>query len=93
MRVIVNIHSPEIAEQAGWRAKAVQINDTNQSNLKEVLNTVIFENASTMHEFIIENNNIKSNFVLYVNGIKMPENPDFDLTIRDNVQIHLMSKH
>ena len=89
MRVIVNIHSPSLIKIAGWRAKAVQINNSNESNIKEVLDTIVIGNGTALSEILIENNKIKSNFILFVNGVQMPDTPDFNATIKDNVQIHV----
>lgn len=90
MRVIVNIHTRNLIKIAGWRAKAVQINNGSESNIKEVLDTVVMGNGTALSEILIENNKIKSNFILFVNGVQMPDTPDFNTTVKDNVQIHVM---
>lgn len=90
MRVIVNIHIQDLVQTAGWRAKAVQIEKTNQSCLGEVLNTVVFDNGKTLLETIIVKDRIKPPYILFVNGVQMPGQPDMKLVIKDNVQIHLM---
>jgi hypothetical protein len=92
MRVIVNIHSRNIIKLSGWRAKAVQINNYSESNLKEVLDNVIIVKDKTLYNILIEKSTINENYILFVNGSLMPDTPDFKLTIRDNVQIHIMDR-
>lgn len=90
MRVIVNIHTQNLIKIAGWRAKAVQINNRNESNIKEVLDTVVIGNGTALSEILIEHHKIKRNFILFVNGVQVPDTPDFNTTVKDNVQIHVI---
>jgi hypothetical protein len=92
MRVIINLHSHHIAKFAGWRARAIQINTNNESTLDETLKAVVFENKRTMFDIIIEKQRLKNEFVLFLNGSRVPDNPDFKIKIKDNVQIHLLDK-
>ena len=93
MRVIVNIPSNSIAEAAGWRAKEVYVSDKSEANLEEVLKAVILLNGSSIYNSIyIEETFKKSNLLLFVNGVRMPETPDMNTIVRDNTQIHLMDR-
>jgi hypothetical protein len=93
VRVIVNIHSKLGAEISGWRAKVVQIKNKNESDLGEVLKSILMNEALSMYDLILENNRFKDDWVLYVNGICMPDPPDMKTKVKDNVQIHLMIRH
>jgi hypothetical protein len=92
MRVIVNLHSHHIAKIAGWRARAIQVNTKNNSNLEETLKSVVINYKNTMFDIIIEKNRLKDEFILFLNGSRVQDNPDFKELIRDNVQIHLLDK-
>lgn len=92
MRIIVNIHSNLGAEISGWRAKAVEINNKNESDLNEVLKSIALNDELSMYDLIIENDQFKDDWILYVNGICMPNPPDMKTKIKDNVQIHLMTR-
>jgi hypothetical protein len=93
VRVIVNIHSKLGADISGWRAKAVQIKNKNESELDEVLKSILLREQLSMYDLIIENDRFKDDWVLYVNGICMPDPPDMKTKVKDNVQIHLMIRH
>jgi hypothetical protein len=93
VRVIVNIHSKLGADISGWRAKAVQIENKNESELDEVLKSILLREQLSMYDLIIENDRFKDDWVLYVNGICMPDPPDMKTKVKDNVQIHLMIRH
>jgi hypothetical protein len=93
VRIIVNIHSKLGAEISGWRAKAVEIKSKNESHLSEVLKSIILNDELSMYDLIIENDRFKDDWVLYVNGICMPNPPDMKTEVKDNVQIHLMIRH
>lgn len=92
MRVIVNIHTQSLIRIAGWRAKAIQINNSNESNIKEILDTIVIGSGTALSDILMENNKMKDNFVLFVNGVQMPDTPDFNTAIKDNVQIHVIEK-
>lgn len=93
MRVIVNIHSNHGAEISGWRAKVVEIQGKNESNLNEVLKSIKLKHGMSMHDLIIEGDHFKDDWILYVNGVYIPNPPDMKTKIKDNVQIHLMIRH
>ncbi len=90
MRVIVNIHCNDLAKTAGWRAKPVYIENKNESCLDEVLKAVIMNEGMSLKDILIDEKGLKKKYILFVNGVQMPEQPDMDLQIRDNVQIHIM---
>ncbi len=92
MRIIVNIHSNQVAAISGWRARAIQINGKSESDLKEALKAVIFENGAALFDVIIDKNRLRGEIKLFVNGDRMPETPDFKTRIKDNIQIHIMGK-
>jgi predicted naringenin-chalcone synthase len=92
MRVIVNIHSRDVVEIADWRAKAVQINNKHESHLKEVLDTVVINSATALADILLNGDRLNDKYLVFVNGIQLPDTPDLETRIRDNVQIHLFDR-
>ena len=90
MRVIFNIHSNRAAKAAGWRARAVQVNDKNTADLEEVLKAVSLVDGSSMYQYIVKEDELSNDWSLFVNGISVSGSSCLRKEIRDNVQIHLM---
>jgi hypothetical protein len=93
MRVIVNLPSNRASKAAGWRARAVQLNGKNEAELEEVLKAIALENGTSMYDLILEDNQIKEDIILFVNGTLMPGPFGLKTNVKDNVQIHIMDKH
>ena len=91
MRIIFNIHSKRAARAAGWRARAVNVNDKSKCDVKQVLKSVRLADGSTMYDYIIEGNSLRAEWALFVNGIGVSNSSDLKKEVMDNVQIHLMS--
>lgn len=90
MRVIFNIHSDNAAAAAGWRAREIHINDKHEATLEEALKAAPLADDRAVYNYIIEDELIKNDFLLYVNG-NMVSGPECLKTImKDNTQIHLM---
>ena len=88
MRVILNIHFRDVR-----KARVISLPDKTESNLREVLETGVLDNGTRLSDIVLTENMISEKYSLYVNGTRMPDYPDFNLKIRDNVQIHLEEKH
>jgi hypothetical protein len=92
MRVIVNLQSDRAAGAAGWRARAVQIDSKNEACLEEVLKAIAIGDGTSMYDIIINNDILRNDWILMVNGIRMPSFC-LEVNVKDNVQIHLIDKH
>ncbi len=90
MRIIVNIHSDLAAQIAGWRAKAVQVNDKREAELEEALKAVALADGGNLYDYITNEDRLSCDWLLFVNGIRIPVNSALKRTIKDNVQIHLI---
>ncbi len=92
MRVIFNIHSHKAAVIAGWRAKAIQINNESKEDLSQVLKSVCLSDGTSMYKYIVDKDHLGKNWILFVNGRPVCHNASLKMEVRDNVQIHLMDK-
>ena len=90
MRVIFNIPSAAVAKAVGWRAKAVEIGEKNEAALEEVLKAVKLPDNSDLHDLLVEEGHVKNRWVLYVNGARLTASSNLAITLKDNVQIHIM---
>lgn len=90
MRIIFNIHSNRAAEAAGWRARAIQVNDKCEARLDEALKATTFVDGSSIYDYIIEKDRIGNDWILVVNGIKVSDISSIKTNLKDNVQMHLM---
>jgi hypothetical protein len=91
MRVIFNIHSNRAAHAAGWRARAVQVNDKADAFLYEALKATAMAGGTSIYDYITEEDHLSSDWALVVNGITIPDKSSFKLRIKDNTQIHLLN--
>jgi hypothetical protein len=89
MRVIFNIHSIPAAKVAGWRAREIHIKDKREATLDDILKTTPLAGNGTMYNYIIENELIRNDWILYVNGISISGHSGLRTDVRDNTQIHL----
>ncbi len=90
MRIIVNIHSDRAAQIAGWRAKAVQVNEKREADLEEALKAVALGDESNLYDYISDKDRLSCDWLLFVNGIRIHVNSALKGTVKDNVQIHLI---
>jgi hypothetical protein len=90
MRVIFNIHSSRAARAAGWRARAIQVNDKGEARLDEALKATAMADGSSIYDYIIEEDRLSNDWILIVNGITIPNASSLKTDIKDNVQIHLL---
>jgi hypothetical protein len=90
MRVVFNIHSNRAAGAAGWRAKAIQVNDKAVALLDEALKATALADGSSMYDYIIEEDRLGNDWMLVVNGITISGASSLKTNIKDNVQIHLL---
>lgn len=90
MRVIFNIHSNRAARAAGWRARAVTVNDRAEAPLAEALKAVELGDGSSIYNYIIEEDCPGNGWLLVVDGMPVSDAPSLKRNIKDNVQIHLM---
>jgi hypothetical protein len=90
MRIIFNIHSNRAAKAAGWRARAIQVNDKAEALLDDVLKAVALTDGNSMYDYITEKDHLSSEWVLVVNGTTIPELSSLKTNVKDNIQIHLM---
>jgi hypothetical protein len=90
MRVIVNIHSGKAAGAAGWRAKAIRVNDKSDATLAEALMAATLKDGSSLYDYIIEDGRLSHDLVMIVNGITLTGESSLRTVVRDNIQIHLM---
>lgn len=91
MRIIFNIHSSRIARFSGWRARAVNVNDKSEARLDEALRATLLEDGSSIYSHIIGEGCIRDEWILIVNGITVTDKSSLKMSIKDNVQIHLLS--
>ncbi len=89
MRAIVNISSARAAKLSGWRARAIQITGKKEANLMEILKGASLADGTSLYDVIAENDQLKSDFALYVNGTLLPGSSNIDIIIQDNIQIHV----
>jgi len=89
MRVIVNIHSGKAAAVAGWRARAVRVNDKGDATLEEALMAATLGNGGKLYDYVLKDGVISPDFILIANGITITET-SLGTAVRDNVQIHIM---
>ena len=89
MRAIVNITSGRAGEAAGWRARAVKVNDKNEATLAEVLKATKLKDGSSMFALIADKENLKSDWALYVDGFLLTGSASIKRKIKDSVQIHV----
>jgi hypothetical protein len=92
MRVIVNIQSIQAARAFGWRAREIHVNSKNETELDEALKAATLEDGSTMHDYIIEGDRLRNEWVLYLNGMKMTGILNLKTIIKDSSQIHLLAE-
>jgi len=90
MRVIFNIHSNRAARAAGWRARAIQVNDKAEASLADALKAVTLADGSSIYDCIIEEDCLGNDWILVANGITVSDASFLKTYIKDNVQIHLM---
>lgn len=90
MRIIFNIHSNLAAEAAGWRARAIQVNDKGEARLNEALRATLLADGSSIYDYIIEESRLGNEWMLIVNGITISDASSLKTKIKDNVQIHLL---
>jgi dihydrofolate reductase len=91
MRIIFNIHSNRVAKAAGWRAKAIQVNDKGEALLDEALKATLLADGSSIYDHIIEKGHMNDEWILIVNGITVSDESSLKRNIKDNVQMHLLS--
>ena len=91
MRVIFNIHSSRVAGAAGWRARAVQVNDKSEARVDEALKAAILMDSTSIYDYIIEEDQLSDDWMLVVNGITISDASSLKTKIKDNVQIHLLN--
>ena len=89
MRVIINILSEPVAILAGWRAKAVQVNDKTEATLIDALKATRLKDGSSMYDLIADEDKLKTSWRLYVDGHYLPASSSIKKTVKDNVQIHV----
>ena len=75
---------------AGWRARAIHVNDKGEASLDEVLKAAALADGSSIYDYIIEEDRLGNEWILVVNGIKVSDASSLKTNIKDNVQIHLM---
>jgi hypothetical protein len=90
MRIIANIHSDRAAQMTGWRAKAVQVNEKREAELEKALKAVALVDGGNLYDYITKKDRLSCDWLLFVNGIRIPVNSALKRTIKDNVQIHLI---
>jgi hypothetical protein len=90
MRIIFNIHSSPAAGAAGWRARAIKVNDKATALLDEALKAVTLADGSSIYDYIFKENCLGNDWILIVNGITVTDASHLKKDIKDNVQIHLM---
>ncbi len=90
MRVIFNIHSNRAAGAAGWRARAIMVNDKADASLAEALKAVTLADGSRIYDYIIEEDCLGYNWILVADGIPVSDAHSLKRNIKDNVQMHLM---
>jgi hypothetical protein len=90
MRIIFNIHSNRAARAAGWRARAVHVNDKGDALLDEALRAVMLADGSSVYDYIFEEDRLGNDWVLVVNGITILDVSFLKTNVKDNVQMHLM---
>jgi hypothetical protein len=89
MRIIFNIHSNRAAKAAGWRARAIHVNDKGEARLDEALKAVTLADGSRIYDHIVEEDRVGNDWILVVNGITVSAEFSLKTNIRDNVQMHL----
>ncbi|MBN1626101.1 MAG: hypothetical protein JW944_06205 [Deltaproteobacteria bacterium] len=90
MRVIFNIHSDTAAKAAGWRAMEIHIKDKREATLNQILKATPLAGNKTMYNYIIKDDLIMNDWLLYVNGITISGPSCLKIILKDNTQIHLM---
>lgn len=83
--------SNQAAKAAGWRARAIQVNDKGEARLDEVLKAVTLADGSSVYDYIIEADRVGNDWILIVNGIIISDESVLKTNVKDNVQIHLRS--
>jgi hypothetical protein len=89
MRIIFNILSNQAAKAAGWRSRAIQVNDKGEACLDEALKAVILADDSNIYDYIVEEDRVGNDWILVVNGITISAESILKTNVKDNVQIHL----
>ena len=90
MRVIVNIASEKAYSATKWRAKVFAENETGEAVLEDVLKKVSMADGGNLHNLLIENGCIMSQWLLYVNGVHISAGSETEIKVKDNSQIHVM---
>jgi len=90
VRAIFNIHSDTAAKAAGWRAMEVHKKDKSEATLAEILKATPLAGNKTMYNYIIKDDLIMNDWLLYVNGTAISGPSCLKTILKDNTQIHLM---
>jgi len=91
MRVIVNLESDRLAKAAGWRAKAIVLNEKKEALLTEALKAVTLSQGS-LYDFISLQGILRNEFVLYVNGKQVKGGSGLNIPVKDNTQVHIYER-
>jgi hypothetical protein len=89
MRIIFNIHSNRAAKAAGWRARAIQVNDKGEARLDEALKAATLADGSSIYDHIVEEGHVSNEWILVVNGITVSAESSLKTNVKDNIQMHL----
>jgi len=90
MRIIVNIPSERMFCATKWRARAIEVNEKSEAVLKEVLQAVFLSDGVSLYNLLVTENQIMNDWILYVNGVRLPGNSGTEIRVKDNSQIHIM---
>jgi len=92
MRVIINNSSDRSFKAAGWRSKAITVNDKAEATLIETLKTIPLDNGGSLYDLIASGTKLKRGWKLYVNGVSLPAGSSLVQIIKDSIQIHIQDK-
>jgi hypothetical protein len=77
---------------AGWRARAIHVNDKAEAFLDEALKAVALADGRSIYDYIIEKDHLGDDWILVVNGITISDASSLKTKIKDDVQIRMMDK-
>ena len=89
MRVIINNLSEQATILAGWRAKAIQVNDKTEATLIDALKATRLKDGSSMYDLIADENELKVGWGLYLDGYYFPASSSIKRIIKDSTQIYI----
>lgn len=89
MRVIINNLSERAIIIAGWRAKAIEVNDKTEATLIDALKAAPLKDGRSMYDLIADEDKLKISWGLYIDGFYLPASSDIKRIIKDNIQIHI----